>query len=123
MPKFTELPGASPPGPPPGLCPGPAGGLQCPQTPQLFFWPLWPRHYQNASDGPGDSLLLLQIKDLQGRKSHYDGTLLWLYETGKQQPPVSQSCCIEIKKNDTSSCQLFSMRSCFTRKRPSQNYR
>ena len=28
MPKFTELPGASPPGPPPGLCPGPAGGLK-----------------------------------------------------------------------------------------------
>ena len=37
MPKFTELPGASPPGPP---------------DPQLFFWSLWPHHYQNASDGP-----------------------------------------------------------------------
>ena len=44
MPKFTELPGASPPGPPPGLC--------SPPDPQLFFWSLWPRHYQNASDGP-----------------------------------------------------------------------
>ena len=52
MPKFTELPGASPPGPPPGLCPGPAGGLTAPPDPQLFFWSLWPRHYQNASDGP-----------------------------------------------------------------------
>ena len=35
MPKFTELPGASPPGPPPGLCPGPAGGLTAP--PAVFF--------------------------------------------------------------------------------------
>ena len=52
MPKFTELPRASPPGPPPGLCPGPAGGLTAPPDPQLFFWSLWPRHYQNASDGP-----------------------------------------------------------------------
>ena len=52
MPKFTELPGASPPGPPPRLCPGPAGGLTAPPDPQLFFWSLWPRHYQNASDGP-----------------------------------------------------------------------
>ena len=37
MPKFTELPGASPPGPPPGLCPGPAGGLTAP--PRRFFGP------------------------------------------------------------------------------------
>ena len=29
---FSELPGASPPGPPPGLFPGPTGGLQRPQT-------------------------------------------------------------------------------------------
>ena len=57
MPKFTELPGASPPGPPSGLCPGPAGGLTAPPRPQLFFWSLWPRHYQNASDGPGAYLL------------------------------------------------------------------
>ena len=56
MPKFTELPGASPPGPPPGLCPGPAGGLTAPPDPQLFFWSLWPRHYQNASDGPASIL-------------------------------------------------------------------
>ena len=55
MPKFTELPGASPPGPPPGLCPGPAGGLTAPPDPQLFLWSLWPRHYQNASDGPDGS--------------------------------------------------------------------
>ena len=39
MPKFTELPGASPPGPPPGLCPGPAGGLTGAPDPQLFFGP------------------------------------------------------------------------------------
>ena len=26
--------------------------LQRPPDPQLFFWSLWPRHYQNASDGP-----------------------------------------------------------------------
>ena len=55
MPKFTEFPGASPPGPPPGLCPGPAGGLTAPPDPQLFFWSLWPRHYQNASDGPEET--------------------------------------------------------------------
>ena len=56
MPKFTELPGASPPGPPPGLCPGPAGGLTAPPRPPPVFWSLWPRHYQNASDGPGEPL-------------------------------------------------------------------
>ena len=43
MPKFTELPGASPPGPPPGLCPGPAGAecseYSAPQTPSCFFGP------------------------------------------------------------------------------------
>ena len=45
MPKFTELPGASPPGPPPGLCPGPAGGLtavfakKTQLTPSCFFGP------------------------------------------------------------------------------------
>ena len=37
MPKFTELPGASPPGPPPGLCPGPAGGLTAPPRPPAVF--------------------------------------------------------------------------------------
>ena len=62
MPKFTELPGASPPGPPPGLCPGPAGGLQRPPDPQLFFWSLWPRHYQNASDGPAVQSLPPTVK-------------------------------------------------------------
>ena len=33
---FSELAGASPPGPPPGLCPRPTGGLQRPQTPDEF---------------------------------------------------------------------------------------
>ena len=37
MHKFTELPGASPPGPPPGLCPGPAGGLTAPPRPPAVF--------------------------------------------------------------------------------------
>ena len=37
MPKFTELPGASPPGPPPGLCSGPAGGLTAPPRPPAVF--------------------------------------------------------------------------------------
>ena len=37
MPKFTELPGASPPGPPPGLCPGPAGRLTAPPRPPAVF--------------------------------------------------------------------------------------
>ena len=41
MPKFTELPGASPPGPPPGLCPGPAGGLTAlPRSPAVFLVPM-----------------------------------------------------------------------------------
>ena len=35
--KSQELPGALPPGPPPGLCPGPAGDLQCPTDPQLVW--------------------------------------------------------------------------------------
>ena len=30
---MSELPGPSPPGPPPGLCPGPAGGLTAPPRP------------------------------------------------------------------------------------------
>ena len=65
MPKFTELPGASPPGLPPGLCPGPAGGLTAPpRPPAVFFWSLWPRHYQNAFDGPGQEELKHQ-KDLK----------------------------------------------------------
>ena len=29
--KFQELPGVSPPGPPPGRCPGPTGGLKAPR--------------------------------------------------------------------------------------------
>ena len=37
MPKFMELPGASPPGPPPGLSPGPAGGLTAPPRPPAVF--------------------------------------------------------------------------------------
>ena len=37
MPKFTELPGASPPGPPPGLCPAPAGELTAPSRPPAVF--------------------------------------------------------------------------------------
>ena len=44
MPKFTELPGASPTGPPPGLCPGPAGeAYSAPQTtssPAVFLVPM-----------------------------------------------------------------------------------
>ena len=31
--KTQELPGASPPGPPPGLCPGPTGGLKAAPRP------------------------------------------------------------------------------------------
>ena len=33
MTKSQELPGAAPPGPLPGLCPGPAGGLSAPPRP------------------------------------------------------------------------------------------
>ena len=35
--KKAELPGASPPSPPPGLCPGPVGSLQRPPNPQLHL--------------------------------------------------------------------------------------
>ena len=37
MQKIQELPGASPSGPLPGLCPGPAGGLTAPPDPQLYL--------------------------------------------------------------------------------------
>ena len=36
IPNFHELPGGfAPPGPPTGLCPGPAGDRQGPQNPRL----------------------------------------------------------------------------------------
>ena len=40
MQKIQELPGASPPGPLPGLYPGPAGGLTAPPDPQLDLAPI-----------------------------------------------------------------------------------
>ena len=44
MAKSQELPGASPPGPLPGLCPGPAGGLTAPPRPPAvlgnYLWSL-----------------------------------------------------------------------------------
>ena len=39
MTKLAELAETSPPGPPPGLCPGPAGRLVAPPDPQLGFYP------------------------------------------------------------------------------------
>jgi len=34
--RIQELSGASPPGPPPGLCPGPKGGFSSPLDPGVF---------------------------------------------------------------------------------------
>ena len=36
--KTQKCFGGSPPKPPPGLCPGPTGGWQCPPDPQLMFY-------------------------------------------------------------------------------------
>ena len=63
MPKFTELPGAS-------------------GDPQLFFWSLWPRHYQNASDGPAESYqtyatldsVLFELSNISHRMNIGQGT-------------------------------------------------
>ena len=36
--KIAELPGALPPGPPSGFCPGPVGGLTVPSKPPAAFY-------------------------------------------------------------------------------------
>ena len=64
MPKFTELPGASPPGPPPGLCPGPAGGLTAPpRPPDVFLVPMaapLPKCFRRACSA--QALLMMSMK-------------------------------------------------------------
>jgi hypothetical protein len=35
--RIRQVPGASPPGPPPGLCPGPTGGFKAASEPPAFY--------------------------------------------------------------------------------------
>ena len=58
--KIQELAGASPPAPPPELCPGPAGGLTAPpRPPAVHFKTLSPRmlqSYKRAGSAPGTDI-------------------------------------------------------------------
>ena len=66
--KIQELAGASPPAPPPELCPGPAGGLTAPpRPPAVHFKTLSPRmlqSYKRAGSAPAQHIDYVDILNI-----------------------------------------------------------
>ena len=86
---MSELPGASPPGPPPGLCPGPAGELTAPPRPPAVC---------------SNDLRLLRVTMIDGRQLYlallpYEGIALNLIDI--------KSAVLDLRRKPCISSILF----------------